>query len=175
VEASDRFSPAPAPPETAPAVPAAPIEPERVPRPSVRRETPIAPPPIREASPPVRSASPPEPIAVPAAPPEDAPPAEAPFFELKQVSEPPQVSSRVEPLVPDEVKGPLDDLVLVRVLVSQAGRPALVSVLRGSKAGTALDDAVVAAVKRWRFSPARKGGQAVSCWYYFGVPVTRGD
>jgi protein TonB len=34
----------------------------------------------------------------------------------------------------------------------------------------ALDSAAVAAVKRWRFSPARRRGEAVNCWLNVGVP-----
>ena len=41
----------------------------------------------------------------------------------------------------------------------------------GSKAGPPLDDAVIAAVNRWTFSPARKKGEAVSCWLNVGVPI----
>jgi TonB family protein len=63
--------------------------------------------------------------------------------------------------------------VIVRVLVSQTGHVSLVNVLRRSKTGVALDDAVVAAVKQWTFSPARKRGEAVSCWYHVGVPIQR--
>jgi hypothetical protein len=48
-----------------------------------------------------------------------------------------------------------------------------VNVLRRSRSGVSLDDAVVAAVKQWTFSPARKRGEAVSCWYHIGIPVQR--
>jgi TonB family protein len=74
--------------------------------------------------------------------------------------------------VPDSL-GPLNDVVVVRVLVSQTGHPSVVSLLRRSKAGSALDEAVVAAVKQWTFSPARKRGEAVSCWFNVGVPINR--
>ena len=70
---------------------------------------------------------------------------------------------------------PFSDIVVVRVLVSQTGHPFRVSLLRGSRLGRSLDDAVVAAVTQWTFSPARKRGEAVSCWYNFGVPLGRAD
>ena len=93
---------------------------------------------------------------------------------MRQVNELPQVTSRVEPQVPEDLRNrPLNEIVIIRVLVSQAGHPALVHVLRGSKAGPVIDDAVVAAVKQWSFTPARKDGEAVSCFYHVGVQVSR--
>jgi TonB family protein len=89
------------------------------------------------------------------------------------VNDAPQVASRIEPQIPDDVQGPLNDVVILRVLVSQTGHVSLVNVLRRSRSGVSLDDAVVAAVKQWTFSPARKRGEAVSCWYHVGVPVQR--
>ena len=80
----------------------------------------------------------------------------------------------MEPQVPAEARG-LSDIVVVRLLVSQTGHPSSVSLLRKSKAGQPLDDAVVAAVKQWTFSPARKKGEAVSCWLNVGVPVGRAN
>jgi hypothetical protein len=51
----------------------------------------------------------------------------------------------------------------------------MVNLLRRSKAGAALDDAIVAAVKKWTFVPAKRKGEAVSCWYHVGVPVRKSD
>jgi protein TonB len=119
------------------------------------------------------------PAAAPVAPETTAPePVEAPvgpLFEMSQVNEPPRIASQVEPSVPDVLQGPLNDVVIVRVLVSQSGHAATVNLLRRSKAGAALDEAVIAAVKQWTFSPARKRGQAVSCWFNVGVPLRRGE
>jgi TonB family protein len=122
---------------------------------------------------PVVEEAPPAPVAVPTPAPEPAPPMGR-FFEMRHVSQWPQVTARVEPQVPEELKNrQLNEIVIVRVLVSQAGHPSLVNVLRGSKAGPVLDDAVVAAVKQWNFTPALKDGAAVSCFYHVGVPVGR--
>jgi protein TonB len=91
---------------------------------------------------------------------------------MGQVDDKPRVASQVEPAVPEELRDrPLTDLVIVRVLVSQSGRPSDINLLRRSKSGVALDNAVVAAVRQWSFSPARKRGQAVNCWYNVGVPL----
>jgi outer membrane biosynthesis protein TonB len=96
------------------------------------------------------------------------------FFEPSDVDESPQVATRVEPRLPGDLPvRPLNDIVVVRVLVSQTGHPFLVNLLRRSKVGRSLDDAVVAAVTQWTFSPARKRGEPVSCWYNIGVPLDR--
>jgi hypothetical protein len=57
------------------------------------------------------------------------------------------------------------------VLVSRTGHPHRISLLRGSRLGRSSDEAVVAAVTRWTFSPARKRGEPVNCWYNIGVPL----
>ena len=82
------------------------------------------------------------------------------------------MAARVEPQVPDDLRGrSLNEVVIVRVLVTQTGHPLLVSLLRRSKAGLSLDNAIVAAVKQWTFVPARKRGEAVSCWHTVAVTV----
>jgi TonB family protein len=96
------------------------------------------------------------------------------LFEPGDVDESPRVATRVEPRLPDDVaKRYPNDVVVVRVLVSQTGHPFRVSLLRHSLGGRSLDDAVVAAVSQWTFSPARKRGEAVSCWMNFGVQIGR--
>jgi TonB family protein len=96
------------------------------------------------------------------------------LFEPADVDESPRVATRVEPQLPDEVvKQFPKDIVVVRLLVSQTGHPFRVSLLRRSLGGRSLDDAVVAAVSQWTFSPARKRGEAVSCWMNFGVAIGR--
>jgi hypothetical protein len=110
------------------------------------------------------------PIAAPAPP----PPARGPFFETTDVNESPQVSTRVKLQLPDDLRA-LNEIVVVRVLVSQSGHPSRVALLRKSKSGRRLDDAVIAAVNQLTFSPAKKRGEAVSCWFNLGVPIGRAD
>jgi TonB family protein len=94
------------------------------------------------------------------------------LFESGEVDDAPRVATRVALQVPDDLlKRYPKDVVVVRVLVSQTGHPFRVSLLRHSLGGRPVDDAVVAAVSTWTFSPARKRGEAVSCWMNFGVPV----
>jgi protein TonB len=150
-----------------------PPRPVRQPKPArqePRREAPAPAPAVEAIAETVLPAA--EPVAAPPPAPEPAAPV-GPFFETRQVNETPQIASRIEPRIPDDVQGPVSDVVIVRVLVSQTGHVSLVNVLRRSKTGVALDDAVVAAVKQWTFSPARKRGEPVSCWYHVGVPIQR--
>jgi TonB family protein len=99
-----------------------------------------------------------------------------PFFETKDVNDSPRVATRVEPRLPAELRArEIKEIVIVRALVSQSGRPSRVSLLRRSKAGPQLDKVVVEAVNQWTFAPARKKGEPVSCWFNFGVPVGRAE
>jgi protein TonB len=94
------------------------------------------------------------------------------FFEPTEVDQSPQIVTRVEPHLPPDLQArALNDLVVVRVLVSQSGHPFQVSLLRRSRQGRSLDQAVVEAVTQWTFSPARRRGEAVASWYNIGVPL----
>jgi TonB family protein len=98
------------------------------------------------------------------------------LFERRDVDEPPQVATRIAPHVPADLRArSVGDIVIVHVLVSQTGHPFRISLLRGSKSGRSLDDAVVVAVNQWTFSPARKRGEAVSCWLNIGVPLSQAN
>ena len=153
----------------------APRKPARQPNPSAREVAPVvAPAPAMRASSPV-AAPPPKASAESPRSVEAAVPIGR-FFEPADVDESPKIATRVEPQLPADVSSHrLSDVVVVRVLVSQSGRPFRVSLLRGSKQGRSMDAAVVAAVNQWTFSPARKRGEAVSCWYNIGVPLSRAD
>lgn len=111
-------------------------------------------------------------VEVAAAAPAPRPEALGPFFESNQVNEPPRMTPHVEPRLPVELRNrSVKEIVVVRALVSQSGHPTRVSLLRRSKTGPQLDDVVLAAVNQWTFSPARKKGEPVSCWFNFAVPV----
>jgi TonB family protein len=97
-----------------------------------------------------------------------------PFYESTDVDKTPQVLARVEPELSAELMTRArGEIVVVRFLVTQTGRPVLVSLLRRSKAGMDLDEAVIAAIKNWTFAPAIKRGRAVSCFVHLGVPIGR--
>jgi hypothetical protein len=155
---------------------ARPREAVRQPSASARQVAPVAAPgPATKA--PVLVTAPPAALAVAEAPRSIAPAAPiGRFFEPTDVDVSPKIATRVEPQVPVEFPvGSPSDVVVVRVLVSQTGHAFRVSLLRGSKLGRSLDEAVVAAVTQWTFSPARKRGEAVSCWYNIGVPLGRAN
>lgn len=145
----------------------------RQPRPAAPQSASVAAPSPAIVAPAAEVAAPAPEVVAPAPPPEPAAAPSGPFFEMRDVTETPHVVSRVEPQVPDVLRGSVNEIVVVRVLVSQVGHPSLVRLLRGSRTGPVLDDAVVSAVSQWTFSPARRRGEAVSCWYHIGVPVRR--
>jgi protein TonB len=155
-------------------------KPTRVPtRPAALAATPTVAPaaPVQSPEPlPARALSvPPAPGAVPATPvpegPSVAPGARAVAFEPTSVDVRPQVASRVEARIAGAARQAPEVLVL-RVLVTSAGRPGDVRLLRGSRTDPAADRAAMAAVRQWRFTPAQKRGQSVDCWLNVGVPVT---
>ena len=59
--------------------------------------------------------------------------------------------------------------VLLRAYVLPSGHPESVE-LRQSSGSARLDEAALAAVRKWRFVPARRGGEAVAAWVL--VPIT---
>jgi len=125
-----------------------------------------APPPAPEPAP----APQPPVVAAQVAPAPEAPSGK--LFEPSDVDETPRISGRVAPQLPGNLPRTANDVVVVRILVSQSGHAFRVNLLRRSRLGPAADDAVVAAVKQWTFSPARKRGEAVSCWLNVGVPLS---
>lgn len=95
-----------------------------------------------------------------------------PALEPSQVDVRPEVQSRVTPRLPGHLVGrSVEDVVVLRVLVLPTGQASDVRVLRASKVDASLDAAAIDAVRQWRFSPARKGGRPVSCWFSVGVPL----
>jgi TonB family protein len=163
------------PPKTAPSKAAASPKPTATAarRRAVRQETPSE----QRAVPAVAAAAAPEtpapvPTRAPAVAAKTAAPPTGRFFERGDVDEPPQIATRVEPRLPANLPArPPNAVAVVRVLVSETGHPFRVSLLRGSMMGRSADEAVVAAVTQWTFSPARKRGQPVNCWYNIGVPL----
>jgi protein TonB len=79
------------------------------------------------------------------------------FVRLRPIEAPP-------PLYPPHARRMgIEGRVRVRVLVGERGRPLEVKVQEGS-GDTSLDEAALAAVRRWRFEPARRDGEPVRAW-----------
>jgi TonB family protein len=109
------------------------------------------------------------------APPVVAPPAPdavvpTAALEVTKVDVRPGIVKRVDARTSKLASGS-PEMVVLRVLVSAAGSPATIQVLRGSKSDPSSDGAAVAAVKQWAFSPALKRGRPVDCWFNVAVPV----
>ncbi|AYH45432.1 energy transducer TonB [Azoarcus sp. DN11] len=159
--------PAPPRPVVEPPPKPAPHPPVRAPRPAPKTaESPTAirtetPPPPQAAPEPVREAAP-----TPPAPPASAPPApraapEAPpavvaaRFDAAYLNNPAPAYPPLSRRLREEGK------VMLRVQVTAEGLPAQVD-LAESSGSARLDSAAREAVQRWRFVPAKQGGQAVA-------------
>ena len=168
-------APAPA-PAPATAAPELSVPPRPAPKPTRPADQPAVEAPVLAVNAPSASSLPAaEPVTVvaPSTPSTPRPSAAArgPLFETNDVDRAPRVTARVEPALPEGVDQARQEILIVRVLVSQAGNPTLVSLLRPSRSGLALDEAVVDAVKQWTFAPAVRRGEAVSCFLNVAVPV----
>ncbi|MDO5504703.1 MAG: TonB family protein [Pseudoxanthomonas suwonensis] len=109
--------------------------------------------------PPPQVAEPARPAPPSAPPPAERPPAQPPRMAVGDA--PPRPVTSPAPSYPREaLRNRESGTVLLRVDVGTDGRPANVSVTRGSGSRD-LDRAAVRAVQRWRFEPARRGGQVV--------------
>jgi protein TonB len=124
-----------------------------VPIPETVIETPVELPPIEaQAAPPSNSA----PVAIPT----EGTPIEATSL---------AVTSRSEPVYPPASRRENEEgTVRLRVLVDEMGRPHEVRVLKSS-GHSRLDEAAMAAVKRWKFKPATQEAHAVKAWTQVSV------
>ncbi len=92
-----------------------------------------------------------------------APPIEPPRFDMAYLNNPPPAYPPLSRRLKEQGR------VLLRVLVSAAGSAQEVEV-RATSGSDRLDHAAIEAVKRWRFSPARRGAETIAAWAL--VPIT---
>lgn len=148
--------------EPAPAPRTAPSRPAPSPTVPVPAALPSAPAPSLETPTALPTPQAPAPAASPA-PSSSTAGATAPRFDAAYLQNPqpdyPAVSRRIGE----------EGRVILRVLVSAEGRAEEVEV-RTSSGSPRLDQAALASVKRWRFEPARQGGQPVPAWVL--VPIS---
>jgi len=131
--------------------------PKPVPKP-VAKPVPVpAPPKAAEPAPPAPVAAPPAPAAAPAPAPATPPSANAGYLK-NPAPEYPSLAQR---------RG-WEGTVLLRVHVLASGKPGEIQV-QTSSGRQALDDAALAAVKRWSFVPAKQGNVAQDGWV--SVPI----
>lgn len=156
-------------PPQAPKPPEPKVEPPK-PRPIARQpiQRPLEPPPIvtaaAEAPSPVVAPppAPPAPIETPA--PVPAPvPFTPPVFDADYLDNPPPAFPSLSRRMGEQGR------VILRVLVSPGGGAAEVQV-RTSSGHDRLDQAAREAVRRWKFVPARRGGEAVAAWVL--IPIS---
>jgi protein TonB len=69
---------------------------------------------------------------------------------------------------PIALQARMGGLVVLRVLVSETGHPLEVEVLRAAPGG--LTEAAIGAVRKWTFTPARKGDEPVRAWTTVPIP-----
>lgn len=83
---------------------------------------------------------------------------------------PPRVVSAVQPKYPSSARSAgIEGVVGVKMLVNASGKVENAFVVRSS-GNAALDEAAVAAVYKWRFSPAKdKFGQKAPCYVTQGI------
>jgi serine/threonine-protein kinase len=119
----------------------------------------------------------PVPAAVPAAPNPPTPDTQAAgspssrIYQALEVDVKPEVLTQVPPVYTDDaVKQNVRDVVVLQVLVDASGRPQTIKLLRGSQKAPLLNGSAAAAVRQWTFSPAKKNGEPVPCWFNVGVP-----
>lgn len=90
-------------------------------------------------------------------------------FGLDEVDEAPSVLRSIEPEYPYQAKRQgINGVVEVRVLVNADGVPEQVHIESANPKGI-FEDAVMAAVRKWRFRPGVKDGQKVPTWVIFPV------
>lgn len=166
----------PAPPVVEPPPPAPIPQPAVEPPPPVEEELAIKPPPKPIAKPkpvPKAAAKPVEQPPAPPAPPQPAPaPAAAAPPAPKPVTPPSASAGYLKNPAPEypslAMRRGWEGTVLLRVHVLASGKPGEVQ-LQKSSGRDQLDDAALAAVKRWSFVPAKQGDVPVDGWV--NVPI----
>lgn len=177
----------PAPPKEAPKPEPLPVKPKPKPKPKEKPKpqpvkapepppllavpeevsAPVAPPlevPVAKTpEPPPREAPPAPPVEAPPAPP--PPPLVPPRFDADYLSNPPPEYPALSRRLGEEGQ------VLLRVRVSAEGLPLAVEVRRSS-GFKRLDEAARAAVKHWKFVPARRGEEPVAAWVLIPISFT---
>ena len=90
---------------------------------------------------------------------------EGDLLPLEEVDIQPRPIKIVEPKYPELAKQMgLEGTVVVNALISENGDVLRAEILRGIKNGAPLEQAALAAIRQWKFSPAVKNGVKVKVW-----------
>lgn len=162
----DYVAPTPQPqPTEAPAPPPTPVPPPIEPTPTPRPQPTATPRPQPTPKPEPTPTPRPEPTPTPRPTPRPEP-TPTPTPRPKGPTRDAVATRQVQPDIPDELKsGDFKSSVRVRVEVSADGSPS--PSLRGTSGNADIDARVLAALRRWRWKPALKEGEAVASTQYF--------
>ncbi|MCI0411489.1 TonB family protein [bacterium] len=132
---------------------------------------------VQPAPAPVQETPPPQQEPVKEAPKETPKPAEqkpsvneGDLVEMGVDVQKPEVISRVKPTYPPAAfKQKVEGTVVLSILVTEAGKVGDVKVLRPAGGSVGLNEAAVAAAKKWTFRPAVKAGKKVKVWITYPI------
>lgn len=83
-------------------------------------------------------------------------------FDIGDLDEPPRPLARLTPIYPPQARMQrIEGVVIVEFIVNPAGTVSNIEVI-SAQPGDIFTSAAVRAIERWRFSPGRKDGQAVT-------------
>ncbi|HPW17494.1 MAG TPA: TonB family protein [Candidatus Aminicenantes bacterium] len=111
-----------------------------------------------------------EPPAAVASPPAAPPVKEGDLVDLGSVTSPPALTKKVNPVYPQgaQARG-LEGSITVNALIDEKGNVVDTGILKGIQDDMGLGKAAEAAVRKWKFEPARKDGVAVKVWKPFVI------
>jgi protein TonB len=131
-----------------------------------------APPAKTEAEPPQGKAAEtsaiPDPALAVAAPASGPPAKEGDLVDLGSVTSPPTLLKSVNPIYPQVAQQlGIEGTITVNALIDEKGNVIDTGILKGIRDDKGLGKAAEAAVRKWKFEPARKDGVAVKVWKSF--------
>jgi protein TonB len=93
------------------------------------------------------------------------------IYETTDVDVKPEAIFEVPPVYPsDALKRGLQDIIILKVLISEEGSVLDTQILRGARQDKQFEKAAIEAVQKWKFQPAQKGSQTVRVWFNVAVP-----
>jgi TonB family protein len=110
----------------------------------------------------------PDPALAVAAPPSGPPAKEGDLVDLSSVTSPPTLLKSVSPVYPQVAQQlGIEGTITVNALINEKGNVIDTGILKGIRDDKGLGKAAEAAVRKWKFEPARKDGVAVKVWKSF--------